>query len=298
MENTIQKKQKRNIKIKQFLIAAAFVGPSVIAFFIFKYLTTFQSLFYSLFRYDYGNPPGVFIGLDNYIQTFKSALFWESVWNTIVLFFFSMIFAFWVPIAQALFLNEIPKGKGVFRYLYILPAALPGVATLSVWSYIWDVNSGLANYLVQLLGFEPQKWLFDPKQVKICLRIGGLLGGGIGMLIYLVAIQGIDSQIYEAARIDGASRICSMFRITIPNIMFIIKIQFLLNICSSLLVFDDVYIMTKGGPGTSSTTVVMTIYDKAFSALNFGQAMAMSVIVTFFTLVFVILQLRLSKAKD
>lgn len=152
--------------------------------------------------------------------------------------------------------------------------------------------------ITSALGLGEFDWLYDEKLVKFCLRIPAILGGGTNVLIYLVAIGGVGEEMYEAARLDGASRFRQIFSLTLPNIANIIGIQFLLSLTGSLLAFDDVYVMTKGGPGTSSTTVVMAIYQKAFNDLNYGQAMATSVVVLVITLGFVVLKMKLEKKED
>lgn len=206
-----------------------------------------------------------------------------------ILFAYSILLGFWVPIVQALLLNETTKGKGLLRYLYVLPAAVPSVAGLAIWRYIWNPEAGLANVLVNALGIPDQAWLLDENLIKLTLRLPGLLGGGIGMLIYLVAINNVSDELYEAAKIDGASNFRCVFSITLPNIKGIIGIQLLLSLSSSLLAFDDVYIMTgaSGGPGGSASTLVFGIYMRAYDQLQYGQAMAMSCIVLVLTLIFV-----------
>ena len=301
MNNTNIKKKRKFMagKNKQDLwMGLLFIAPAVIGFFIFRYVTSFQAFYYSFFRYDYVNPPGVFIGLDNYVNLFKSEIFWESLLNTIILFAMSVAFGFWVPIVQALMINELGKSQGVFRYLYLIPAGIPGVASMVVWKYMWNVDAGLANVITSALGLGEFDWLYDEKLVKFCLRIPAILGGGTNVLIYLVAIGGVGEEMYEAARLDGASRFRQIFSLTLPNIANIIGIQFLLSLTGSLLAFDDVYVMTQGGPGTSSTTVVMAIYQKAFNDLNYGQAMATSVVVLVITLGFVVLKMKLEKKED
>lgn len=137
MNNTNIKKKRKFMagKNKQDLwMGLLFIAPAVIGFFIFRYVTSFQAFYYSFFRYDYVNPPGVFIGLDNYVNLFKSEIFWESLLNTIILFAMSVAFGFWVPIVQALMINELGKSQGVFRYLYLIPAGIPGVASMVVWN--------------------------------------------------------------------------------------------------------------------------------------------------------------------
>lgn len=298
-EHSEKKNSKRMKNIRTLLLSLLFVGPTFILFLVFGYIVNFQSLFYSLFSFDYGNPPGTFIGFQNYAAVLSSVEFWQSLWVSAKLFLLSVLLGFWVPIVQAIFLNELgKKSKRVFRYLYVLPAALPSIANMTVWSYIWNPEYGLANEFISWFGIGPQLWLQSETQVLWCLRIGGLLGGGMNILLYSVAINGVNPEIYEAAKVDGASLFRCVFAITLPNIAYMIKLQFLLSLTGALLAFDDVYIMTKGGPGTASTTVVMNIYTKSFSQLNFGQGMAMSVVLTLITMIFVALQIFVKRRNN
>ncbi len=293
-------KTKRNsvafrMKLKRFWIAFSFIAPAGLFFIVFRYYTSFQSLVYSFFNYKFSDPPGNFIGFDNYIAVFSNPSFYNQLWNTVVLFLFGLAFGFWVPIVQALLLNELTKGRGVIRYLYVVPAGIPSIAMLAVQKYIWDPTGGLANAILQLIGIESQGFLIDPDQVKICLRILGLLGGGVSMLIYYVAINNISDEFYEAAKVDGATRWRMMFSLTLPNMKNIIGIQLLLSLSSSLLAFDDIFVLTQGGPGGASETIVMGIYNSIYYNSGYGIGMAMSVIVLVITVGLVSLQLWFNK---
>ena len=265
-----RKKIIRKRRIKSFLVATAFIGPAFVCFAFFKYYTSLQSLYYSFFNYQFNNPPGKFIWFDNYIALFKNPSFYNQLKNTAVLFIFGMAFGFWVPIVQALLLNELGKGKGVYRYLYLIPAGIPSIAMLAVMKYFWDPTGGLANVITDALGLGTHLWLLDEGLVKFSLRFFGIMGGGVGMLIYFVAINNISESLYEAARIDGASRTQSMFRITLPNMKNIISIQFLLALSGSLLAFDDIFVLTQGGPNRASESIVMGIYNNVYTNSAYG----------------------------
>ena len=281
-------KGKRQRKWRDFLIAAAFIFPGMLCIFIFKYVMSAQSLIYSFFDYDYVTPPGEFVGFDNYLAVLaKDSLFWPQLKNTLILWAYSLCFGFITPIVQALLLNEIKgKPRSLARYLYVLPAAVPGVAGLAVWRYIWNPDSGLANVIIGVFGAGPQTWLLDENLIKLTLSLPGLLGGGLNLLIYLIAIEGVNPELYEAAALDGATRFKMMLFITLPQIAYMISIQLLLSISGSLLAFDTPYIMTdgSGGPNSAATTVVFGNYTKAYTELQYGQAMATSIILLIFML--------------
>ena len=240
---------RKKVLSRKFAVCCLFIIPCAAFYVIFRYWPFLQSLFYSFFHYDYMNPPGDWAGFDNYINTFRSSVFWTSLWTTVKLFLLSLAFGFLVPILQALFLAEIKRGKAAFRYMYLIPAGIPSIATLAVWKYIWNPQGGLANVISSALGFGTHDWLFEPNTALFALRFSCILGGGLGMMIYFVAINNI------------------------------------------LLTFDDVYILTGGAE--SSQTVVMGIYRKAFSELNMGQGMAMSVVIMLITLSVSIVQIKL-----
>lgn len=281
---------------RKFAVICLFVVPCMAFYVAFRYWPFLQSLIFSFFRYDYMTPPGEWVGFTNYINALTSKLFWQTMWTTVKLFLLSLAFGFIIPILQALLLAEIKRGKSALRYLYIIPAGIPSIATLAVWKYIWHPQGGLANALTSFLGFGTHDWLFEAGTSLFALRFSYILGGGLGMMIYFVAINNIDSEIYSAAKIDGANRWQQMFRITIPNILGTIGMQFLLSLTSGLLTFDDVYILTGGSE--TSQTVVMGIYRKAFSELNMGQGMAMSVIIMLITLSVSIVQIKLQYGDD
>lgn len=288
----------RHYRRHKVLVAFLFVLPSIVFFILMKYLPMFECVYDSLFNYNLGNPPGNWVGLRNYVNTFRSSLFWQEMGNTVILWGYGILFGFFTPLIQALLLNELRRGKGLLRYLYILPAGIPTIAGVTVWKNIWQPEGGLANALMGMLGLSEQQWIYSAHWVKFCLRFPSILGGGMGLLIYIVAINNVPWEIQEAAIVDGASAWNRLWRITLPNIRYMIEIQFLLSLTSSLLAFDDVYLMTKGGPQYSSTTAVLGVYTKSFMEQNFGQAMSMSVVIFLCTLGVTIVELQLQKRSD
>jgi multiple sugar transport system permease protein len=276
---------------QKLIPAVLFLGPAVIAFLVFRYYPLAVGLYMSLFRWDTANPPGAFVGLTNLSLAISSSVFHEVFINTVLLFAFGMLLGFWVPIVQSLFLNEIRRGHQLYRFLYVLPVAVPGIAFLIVWKYIWHPEFGLANAALTLANLPKQFWLSDPNLVKITLRLPSLLGGGMGILIYLAAIQNISPEIIEAAVMDGANAWQRTWRIIVPNIMPIVGIMIVLSLTGSLLAFDDVWVMTGGGPGYSSTTLVMGVYQQAFVQNQFGTGSAWAVWIFIFTLVFTLARL-------
>lgn len=273
-----------------------FLTPTVVAFLVFNYYPLAKTVYMSLFNWDAIKPPGPFTGFANYLNSFKSPSFHTALYNTVILFLFSLVFGFWVPVVQALLLDSIRGwAHRVAKYLYLLPMAIPNVGVYLIWIWIWHPDMGVANAVLKVFGIQPSLWLMDPNIVKMCLRLPAFLGGGMSVLIYLAAIQGVPPDQYESAELDGAGLLRRMWSITLPNIWHMVTILFILTLTGALLAFDDVFVMTQGGPGESSTTLVFGVYRIAFNQLQMGQGAAWAVMILFITLIVTSLQLWLTR---
>ncbi len=273
-----------------------FLGPTTVAFILFCYFPLGKAIYMSLFDWDWVKPPGHFLGIANYYNALRSVSFRTDLTNTVILFLYALVLGFWVPILQALLLDQI-RGltHRVVKYLYLLPMAIPGVGVYLIWKWIWYPDLGLANALLGFLHIKPLLWLGDPQLVKLTLRIPYMLGGGMSVIIYLAAIQGVSPELYEAAEIDGAGAWQRLLKITLPEIWHMVTILFILTLTGALLAFDDVFVLTAGGPGNASATIVYGIYLEGFKLQLMGQAAAWAVIVLLITLVATGIQLRLSR---
>lgn len=284
-----QKTQGRLRKngIRKGIIAWAFLMPAVILYFLSKYVPTFMGIFISFFKLDVVELPGEFVKFDNYIRAFNDPNFYNSLVNVLEFFLLGLVMTFWCPIILAILINEVKKGRTVFRLFYFIPAVTPGLATTVLWKYIWQPDYGLANWFVGLFGIPPQMWLNDPSLVKFCMTLPGLLVcGGMNMVIYLSALQNVSSDYYEAAMLEGAGIIKRIRHITIPAIMPIIKTMFLLSMIESFNQLDGPLIMTGGGPMRSTETIVLYSYNQATYNMDYSYAISISNIV--FGIVFIL----------
>jgi multiple sugar transport system permease protein len=279
-------------RLSRAVPAIVFLAPATISFILFRYYPLLRGIYMSFFRWDSATPPGEFISLANYSNALTSEHFYLLLKNTLILFAFGVLCGFWVPVAQALVLHQLRGGYQTFRFLYVLPVAVPSMAFLMTWMFIWYPDSGVANALMRILGLPEQAWIADPQLVKLCLRIPGLMGGGVGILIYTAAIQNISEEVVEAAIVDGATAIQRTLRIILPNILPIINIMFVISLTQSLLAFEDVWIMTQGGPGYASSTLVIGVYQRAFVQHQYGVASAWAVLILILTLAFTWIRLK------
>jgi multiple sugar transport system permease protein len=289
----MRRREKINVRrVLRSAPAVVFLAPATASFIIFRYYPLLRGLYMSLFRWDIPDPPGKFIGLGNFANAITSPHFYMLLSNTLILFVFGILLGFWVPIAQALALHQLRRGYYTFRFLYVLPVAVPSVAFLMTWMYIWYLDGGLANAVLTTLGFPAQSWLSNPGLVKFCLRVPGLLGGGVGILIYTAAIQNISPEVIEASIMDGANAWQRMWRIIVPSILPIVNIMFVISLTQSLLAFEDVWILTQGGPGYASSTLVIGVYQRAFVQNQYGVASAWAVLILLLTMFFTLVRLR------
>jgi multiple sugar transport system permease protein len=256
-------------------------------------------LYISFFNYNIVNPPGNFVGFNNYTEFLTSATFWQALYNTFVFFALYLVLTFWLPIAQALLLNEIRRGNAFFRFMHQIPSILPLVAGVLVWKWMYNPDHGLFNYLLGQLGLGPYGWLNDLHITKLAIVLPTVFtGGGISLLLYYSAIRSIPSEILEAAKIDGAGPWKRIWTMILPNIKFIIVIQFVGFMSGILLAFDNIYVMTQGGPANSTLVISMLVINSAFQQSRFGISGAMSLFMFLLIAVLTIVQNKITADKD
>ena len=289
----IQERGLKTVKFKNKLIPVLFLLPGVLFTFIFRYYTMFSSFWISLHRYDVTNPPGEFVGFGNYKDMLVNPDFWKAWEVTFLFVLFSLLLHFWVPIVQALFLNEIVRGRGIFSSLYLLPTVIPAVANVIIWKWIFHPVYGLANKIVGFFGLPAQTWYSDPRLTIFCIVFPTIVGGGFSVLLYLSAIQGISRDVVEAAEIDGCSGFKRLFYITLPNIKFLMLIQLILMVIGTMQILDPVIQYTMGGPGFESASVAYFIYDKMQVRFDYGHATAIAFMLQIVIAVITGIQLKL-----
>jgi multiple sugar transport system permease protein len=262
-----------------------------------KYYPIFKAMYISLFRYNPIKQPGQFIGLENYINMFNTKYYWEAWQNTFIFLLLQLAMTFFIPIIQALFLNELQRAKNTVSTIYVLPALIPTSINVIIWRWVWHPNYGLANQLVRFLGGEPRMWLSDPALVKFCIVFPGIIGGGVAVLLYLSAIQGISPDILESAALDGCTGWKRIWYITLPNIRFIIFIQFVMAVSMAMQLLDAPYMFASGGPSGASTTQGIFIYNAFNKDFNYGRGSAASVVLMLVVFIMTAIQMHFERAE-
>ena len=265
---------------------------------MFKYIPILQSFRMSFYDWSILDPPGRFIGLKNFGDAFSSSLFWTAWRNNVALFCFGLLLGFWVPLVQAVLLGEIRRGQYLFRVSYLLPLVVPPMANLVLWKWIYNAEYGMLNALIGTVGMGARDWLGNPSLAKFSIMLPGLLGGGIGVMVYLSAIQGVPEELFESAEIDGAGPWQKLRYILIPRIRFVILIQFILALSMGFQIFDQIFVLTGGGPVDATRVIALLIYRYAFENYQMGYASAIALIMFLVVLTVTALQMRMSNLSD
>ena len=281
----------RNIKVVPYL----YILPNMILFMVFMIIPVFMALYYSFMDWKGIGEP-VFTGLENYQWLFTDDTFWKSLWNTAYYTLATVPFIMVLALFLAMLLNMALPLKGVFRAAIYLPAVVSTVVVGMIFTWLFQDQVGLINYLLNLLGIESIQWANDPKFAMIMLVAATIWQRtGYNMVIYLAGLQGISQEYYEAAIVDGASNWQRFRYLTLPLLKTTHVFVMITCIIHSFRSFDLVYTMTKGGPLNSTKTMVMYIYELAFTRSQFGRASAAGV--ALFTIMVVLTAVRFMNNK-
>ena len=241
-----------------------------------------------------------FVGADNYVKLFADPDFWQALGNTGLFAVIGVPAIVVLSLTTALLLNR--SQNWFFRALrsfYFIPAITAIVAVSLVWSYLYNTQFGLFNYLLSLVGAEPVQWLSDPWLSKFSVGLVAVWRGtGLNIIIFLAALQGVPKEYLEAASIDGAGEWRKTFSITVPLLRFAIFFVSVTTTIAWLQFFDEPFVLTDGGPLGATTSVSIFLYKEGFRLNQFGYASAGSVVLFAIIAIITLIQLRLRRADD
>ena len=288
-------KQKRGID----KVTIAFIAPAFIFFTLFIIVPTISSVYYSFTSWDGISPNVKFIGLANYKEIFTSARFGNALKNTIILTVFISVCENVMALALALIVDNVRWGKNVFRSAFYLPVLISGIVSGFIWKIMYNYNFGTFNTILKNIGLEDarQDWLGNTSLTLI--MIGLVLiwkGAGYYMIIYLASLQSVSTDLLEAAQIDGATAMQRFRHITIPMISGAFTIT--LSLINGLKVFDQINVMTDGGPGFTSETLVYLLYKVGFNEGRQGFGTAVGIMLLFIIIVLNTLQQKFLRSRE
>jgi raffinose/stachyose/melibiose transport system permease protein len=290
-----RKKKKSGSKIG-FL----YLLPALIAYGYVVIVPTFQSLWFSFFKWN-GITEAQWVGLNNYLGFLSNPLIKQAFSHTLVLIFFYSVLPISLGLLSAALISKTQiRFSGFFRSVIFLPQILTSVVIVVIWRQIFSTD-GLLNDALQAVGLESlsQPWLGS---FTFTLPVLGLAGSwttmGLCMLLFISGTANISTELYDAAKLDGAGAVREFFSVTLPGLRPQLAVAMTLTLIAALRVFDLVWLTTRGGPGTSSITPSVLLYSKAFTQSDVGAGAAIGVLLAVLSLVVALVIVRVMDDKD
>lgn len=277
--------KRKNHKLKRKLTPYLFLLP---AFVIFGAYLIYPALYaFVMSFFDWGAAvETVFVGFKNFTHMFSDKMFWTSIGNTLI-YICAVPFKVVLALVLAALLNQKIRGEGFFRGALFFPYVLSEVIVGVIWKAMFNPTYGFINTFLSWFSIPGQNWLAMPdRAMLVIILVSTWKGLGANLIIYIAGIKGISTDFYEAASIDGASELQKFWYITLPCLRPTTVFVVTMAIIGSFNMFDIVYVMTQGGPGSATTTFVQYIYQVAFSRFQFGYASALAFV--FFVVLFVL----------
>jgi multiple sugar transport system permease protein len=282
------------LRTREALVAYVFLAPFIIFFGIFVIRAIFTAVNMSFYDWAILKPVHPYVGLANYKELFSDYVWWIAVKNTIVFTLLTVTGTTVVALMSAVAVTQPIKGAGCFRVLLYMPQLLSvGVVGL-IWVWLLSNQFGVINYFLSFLGIERINWLGDENIVIPALSLTTIWWGfGFPMLIFIAGLQGIPEHLYEAAKIDGANGRQLLLYITLPLLRPTILFVTVTGVIAQFQVFGQPFIMTTGGPGRGSYTVIYYLYEIAWRAFRMGYGAAVAVALAVIMAVFTLIQFRI-----
>jgi multiple sugar transport system permease protein len=282
---------------RQLGTALPFILPSFVGMLLFLLIPVVIVLLLSFVKWNFLQPPH-WAGLSN----FATIVRYDHVFHALLV---SAYYVLWnipiqtaIALGLAMLLNRRMPGMGVFRALYVLPYMSTPVAMAVVWGWLFQAQNGLINHLLLLVGIHGPNWLGDQATAMPAIAmISTWQYAGYNMLFFLAGLQTIPPQLYEAASIDGASAWRKFRQITLPLLNATMLFVLVTDVIGSFQVFDQVYVLTQGGPGTATNVINYQIYTTGFSNFDVGSASAMSLLLFGVILVVTVVQFRFFRSR-
>jgi ABC-type sugar transport system permease subunit len=282
--------------IQKYSLPYLFITVPIISLIVFLFIPMVVSLWWSFNDYT-GLTAAKFVGLDNYIKLLTDdKIFTRSLLNTTLFVLIGMSIGPTLGLLTALMLNQNVRFRSIFRTAYYLPVMTSLVVVSTIWVMLYNQN-GLFNTILENLGFQKVGWLSNPHIALLSVAIASIWQGfGFETVIFLAALQSIPRELYEAAMMDGAGGWAQFRYITIPSLKPVITFVYIIGIIGSYQVFDQIFVMTSGGPVYSTTSIVYYLFGR-FMNHKLGYASAIAYILFAILVIFSYLQMRLSREK-
>ncbi|GGJ60742.1 carbohydrate ABC transporter permease [Virgibacillus salexigens] len=287
-----------NLKLKGLLVITLL--PALLLYSFFVIIPIFWSSYYGFFEWS-GLGEATYIGFQNYMEVIQSSVFWRSFKNNMIIVAASVFGQVPIALALALMLRKRNWFQKVVRSAVFLPMVISTVVVGLIWGYIYDPELGVINAVLRAVGLESwtKSWLSDPSVNMYAVAVP-IIWNYIGpyLVIFIAAIQNIPSEMEEAAMIDGASGWKKLIYIILPNMWTTIKVAVVLCISGSLKAFDQVFVMTGGGPAESTEILATYMYNNTFLVYRYGYGSAVSTMIIILSLILIGISQLLMRRKN
>lgn len=291
--------------LKKLWLPTMFLLPAAFFLLAFTAIPLMQAVFLSFERWN-GIEEATWVGLRNYGLLLQDDTFWQALGNTVYFTVATIIFQTTIPLLVASFLNSGIRGSTIFRFIYFLPVIISLTITGLLWSMFYEPNFGVLNEMLRAIGLRDltQLWLADKTLVMPSIIFVSIWQSlGFYMMIFFAAMQAIPEDLYEAAAIDGASAIDRFRFVTVPMLRNTIIVVIVLNTIGGIKSFDQIWVMTGGGPNHASETLGTYLYRTAFGTLGssnpqLGYATAIAMFILALSLIFSIIQIRVGQRNE
>lgn len=275
--------------------AIGLLAPTLVFFAVCQYYPILKSLAISFADYGLLRRETPFVGLDNYVRQFQDPLFVSALWNTLVFVGVVVVVGVALALVVAMLVEQTGRWASLYRTLYFIPVVTSLMATAMIWRWLYASN-GLLNFLLTLVGLDPQTWLLSEHLALPSLMVLTVWKNlGFDLILFSAALQGISTDIYEASSIDGATPLQKALFITLPQLRPIIVLVGITAVIRSFQVFTIVLAMTQGGPVNATRTIVYHVYEQGIQYDDMGYASAAAVVLLMLVGVVTFFQLRLDR---
>ena len=283
-------------RFKNALLVALFVLPAFIPLFIFWVYPILRTFWLSFTDWNFMTPEYQFVQFSNYKSLLADSRFYEALKNTLVFTLGTLVPTILGGLTLAMLLQKKMAGSGLFKFILFSPWITPTVAISIVWTWIFEPKNGFANLILQALHLPALEWLKSSQTAMLAVVIVTVWKSlGYAMIFYLSALEKVPKDIYEASSLDGAKPLRQFIDMTLPSISPTTFFLMIITMVNSLQAYDQIQILTQGGPSGSTRTLLYMYYQLGFQEYNMGQATAVAVVMVLVTVVLSYMQFVGSK---
>ncbi len=278
-----------------------FLLPAIVVYTVFMIYPFANNVYLSLFEWNGLSPDKEFVGLQNYQTLLADPLFWSALKHNVIWAVLGTVLPVAIGLLLAMLLRDQPRGYTVFRAVFFMPQVLAPVVVAIIFSWIYDPTFGILNRLLDDVGLGAlaQPWIGDPNTALYALiAVFIWVETGFGFVVFLAALQEVDTDLLDAAEVDCANAWQSFRHVTLPSITNAMTLVVVIQLIAGLNVFDYVWVMTQGGPANSTDLTSTYLYQQAFRETNVGYGAAVATVSTLITLVAAVAVVQLRERRQ